>query len=366
MTHFSPRPLLPARRRAPRRFPRAARRAGRVRRRRRRRRQRGRGRRGKRRRGRRGRRRGHRGAEPGSACASTTPRSRPSCWSSTSRRRSRSSARTAPSRSRSSTWTPPSCSGTRSSRSRTRWDRREGTTSADPRHNCSLTASSARASGWRGHPPEFALVRLLSMTPANANVTGTSPEGLQEIFEENPGTFASTSPMSSPTASLLDLAVQPDPDGRAQQPDGPLRADTQAHPRPPAAAARHAPGHRQSRWREDALWTSHEALFDLQPLSEKLRTQRDHPGVLVRDDEDVHDERAMSSCPTSRCASSPSRACAGSRGSISRRAAATCSSGTATRRSGSTSPTRRSSRSAASLTTPTIDIASRCASRPPR
>lgn len=57
---------------------------------------------------------------------------------------------------------------------------------ANPRHDCSLTELGRTFRGpdgtWRSSP-EYALVRLLTMTPANVRVTGTSIEGLQELAD---------------------------------------------------------------------------------------------------------------------------------------------------------------------------------------
>ncbi|MGK4001181.1 hypothetical protein WMF31_01050 [Sorangium sp. So ce1036] len=145
--------------------------------------------------------------------------------------------------------------------------------SADPGHDCAATplgqSFGANEAEWRTSP-EFALVRLLSMTPANADVTGTSLEGLNRIFEENPGTFAfdfagvladaldieRTAPFV-PTDELI-LALQ-------QQ----LLASHPAISDPDGVTM---------------PVTLHDALFDLGPLAEKLGPSGDHPGVLVPDD----------------------------------------------------------------------------------
>ena len=56
----------------------------------------------------------------------------------------------------------------------------------DPNHNCDLTPLGQSFQGpdgtWRTSP-EYAMVRLLTMTPANVVVAGTSSEGLQELAD---------------------------------------------------------------------------------------------------------------------------------------------------------------------------------------
>ncbi|WP_441290021.1 hypothetical protein ACSRUE_05005 [Sorangium sp. KYC3313] len=156
--------------------------------------------------------------------------------------------------------------------------------SPDPGHNCSLTElGQSFGIEWQ-NSPEFALVRLLSMTPANANVKGTSLEGLQAIFEENPGTFAFDFADVLADSITLDLGVQPDPTAVRSNRTAPfvpipkliLALQQQLLGTHPAIAS------------PDGLRmpvSLYEALVDLQPLSEKLGPSGDHPGVLVRDDE---------------------------------------------------------------------------------
>ncbi|WP_437975568.1 hypothetical protein WMF11_47960 [Sorangium sp. So ce295] len=156
--------------------------------------------------------------------------------------------------------------------------------SANPGHDCSLT-ELGRSFGaeWRTSP-EFALVRLLSMTPANADVTGTSLEDLNKFFEDNPGTFAFDFADVLADAVNVDLSVEPAPEavrGNRTAPLVPMDKLISAlqqqllgtHPAIPAADGVRMPV------------TLYEALFDLQPLSQKLGPSGDHPGVLVPDDE---------------------------------------------------------------------------------
>lgn len=156
--------------------------------------------------------------------------------------------------------------------------------SANPGHDCTLTPlGQSFGAAWRTSP-EFALVRLLSMTPANANVTGTSLEGLQQIFEENPGTFAFDFADVLADSITLDLAVQPEPTATRDQRTAPFVPIAKlivalqqqllgTHPAIPNADGVRMPV------------TLYEALHDLESLDEKLGPAGNHPGVLLHDDE---------------------------------------------------------------------------------
>lgn len=55
---------------------------------------------------------------------------------------------------------------------------------ADPNHNCDLTPLGQSFVGWDGTwqtSAEYSLLRILTMTPANCDVTGTSIEGVSEL-----------------------------------------------------------------------------------------------------------------------------------------------------------------------------------------
>jgi len=54
----------------------------------------------------------------------------------------------------------------------------------NPNHNCALTPLGQTFKGWDGTwqtSPEYSLIRILTMTPANCSVTGTSIQGMSEI-----------------------------------------------------------------------------------------------------------------------------------------------------------------------------------------
>ncbi|XXX75830.1 hypothetical protein WMF30_50090 [Sorangium sp. So ce134] len=142
--------------------------------------------------------------------------------------------------------------------------------SANPGHDCSLTPlGQSFGAAWRTSP-EFALIRLLTMTPANADVTGTSLEGLNKIFEENPGTFAFDF-----AGVLADALAIGRTDPFVPIPKLILSLQQQllgSHPAIPSPDGVRMPV------------TLYDALLDLGPLDEKLGPSGDHPGVLVPDD----------------------------------------------------------------------------------
>ncbi|WP_437589498.1 hypothetical protein [Sorangium sp. So ce1000] len=154
----------------------------------------------------------------------------------------------------------------------------------DPRHDCSLTElGRSFGTAWRTSP-EFALVRLLSMTPANADVTGTSLEELKALFDENPDTFTFDFADVLSDSITLDLAVQPAPTAVRNNRTAPfvpipkliLALQQQLLGTHPAIAS--PEGVRLP-------VSLYEALLDLQPLAERLGPSGAHPGVLVPDDD---------------------------------------------------------------------------------
>lgn len=152
--------------------------------------------------------------------------------------------------------------------------------SESPGHDCTLTElGQSFGESWQTSPA-FALVRLLTMTPANANVTGTSLEGMKQIFVENPGTFAfDFAGVLADALGLVELAESPA--AARTTPFVPidkliLSLQQQllgTHPAIPDPDGVSMPV------------TLYEALRDLAPLSQKLGPSGDHPGVLVPDDE---------------------------------------------------------------------------------
>ncbi|WP_437688318.1 hypothetical protein [Sorangium sp. So ce176] len=154
----------------------------------------------------------------------------------------------------------------------------------NPGHDCTLTPLGQSFKAPWQTSPEFALVRLLSMTPANANVTGTSLAELKALFNDNPGTFAFDFADILADSINLDLAVQPDPTVTRENRTAPLVPIDKlisalqqqllgSHPAIPNPDGVRLPV------------TLYEALHDLEPLDEKLGPAGDHPGVLVPDND---------------------------------------------------------------------------------
>ncbi|WP_437831356.1 hypothetical protein [Sorangium sp. So ce1153] len=139
---------------------------------------------------------------------------------------------------------------------------------ANPGHDCSLTPLGQSFGAEWQTSPEFALVRLLTMTPANANVTGTSLEDLKYLADVNP------SVLNFPRMLAEALGIEPtDPfvslDALIPALQQQLLGTHPAIPNPDGVKM---------------PVTLYDALFDLQPLSEELGPSGDHPGVLVPDD----------------------------------------------------------------------------------
>ncbi|MGK3984598.1 hypothetical protein WME99_16255 [Sorangium sp. So ce136] len=141
----------------------------------------------------------------------------------------------------------------------------------NPGHDCTLTPlGQSFGAAWRTSA-EFALVRLLTMTPANADVTGTSLADLQRMIDGNPMLFR---------VSFADVLAESLGIGRTAPfvPIGELIKALQQQ-----LLGTH-PGILDKAGVRMAI-SLHEALHDLQSLDEKLGPSGDHPGVLLRDNE---------------------------------------------------------------------------------
>jgi hypothetical protein len=141
--------------------------------------------------------------------------------------------------------------------------------SPNPQHDCSLSALGQTFKGpdntWQTSP-EYALVRLLTMTPANSKVKGTSIEGMQELADllKIGGGFAQILseslgvPRTQPFVPTADLVKAIQMDLLATHPaiggDGTLLPVT-----------------------------LYDALYDLATLSERFGPTGDHPGLLDPD-----------------------------------------------------------------------------------
>lgn len=155
-----------------------------------------------------------------------------------------------------------------------------------PGHDCTLTPlGQSFGLSWR-NSPQFALIRLLTMTPANARVTGTSLESIKSIFDENPGTFSFDFP--DVLATSLGIA----------------RTETFVPTnRLIIALQQHLLGtHPEIGNVEGTLAiTLHDALLDLAPLADKLgpvgsapwADVGEHAGVLIPDDRTFTTQAAL-------------------------------------------------------------------------
>lgn len=156
----------------------------------------------------------------------------------------------------------------------------------DPQHNCALTElGKTYGANWR-KSAQYRMVTLLTMTPANANVYGTSLSDLEQFFLQNPNlvkaTFAQVlagsmfcegtpaeqkvcagnPPTNLLTRNLLELSVL-----QAALKDTLLTSHPEINPDGTLPV------------------TLYDALLDMQPLSTKFGPAGGHPGLLVPDDD---------------------------------------------------------------------------------
>ncbi len=118
--------------------------------------------------------------------------------------------------------------------------------------------------------PEYAMVRLLSMTAANANVMGTALQKAAQYIADNPDVLKIT--FKSLLAQSLGLAVT-----EAFVPLDQLTLALQhtligSHPNV---------GNIEGK----LPVTLYDAVYDMRPLAEKFGKKDDHPGILLADDE---------------------------------------------------------------------------------
>ncbi len=142
----------------------------------------------------------------------------------------------------------------------------------NPQPNCQLTdLGKTFGSNWQ-HSPEYSMVRLLAMTPANADMRGTPFDKLADIMDSNeqnfPEGFAGmltdtleierTDPLL-PLGALVAAVKETLLQHPAVNPDGTLGV------------------------------TLDDALKDMRPLADKFGPVDDHPGVLLPDSIDNPD-----------------------------------------------------------------------------
>ncbi|MCA9659785.1 MAG: hypothetical protein KC486_15690 [Myxococcales bacterium] len=143
--------------------------------------------------------------------------------------------------------------------------------SANPKHDCAKTTlGQTYGDNWQ-ESPEYALVRMLTMTPINAVVTGTSLESLANFINDNKDLLAVTFP------ELLAESL-----GIAQNQAFIKLTDLSVAIQQTLLASHPAVGNTEGKL-SITLW---DAANDMQPLSEKLGPMGDHPGILIADDAD--------------------------------------------------------------------------------
>lgn len=147
----------------------------------------------------------------------------------------------------------------------------------DPAYDCPKTAlGRSLGSNWRASP-EFALVRLLGTTPANASANGTSLEDFATLVNKNPATFRFD--FAQVLADTLGI--------RRTDPIVPLSDIVRSLQRNLVGSY---PGVMNETGRLPV--SLHDALLDLQPLADKLGprgtppylNRNEHPGILQPDD----------------------------------------------------------------------------------
>lgn len=158
---------------------------------------------------------------------------------------------------------------------------------ANPMYDCAATALGATFGPMWPTSPEFALVRLLTMTPANANVTATSLSDFAQLFIDNPNLFTDINNFGDVLAESLGIPrtspfipsnpINPAEDNLVLSLQQSLLA---THPAISDPGGKTLPV------------TLYEALNNLTPLASKLGPvgmapwtgPGEHPGVLVPDD----------------------------------------------------------------------------------
>jgi len=143
------------------------------------------------------------------------------------------------------------------------------TDAKDPRYDCSATPlGRSFGPAWRTSD-EFAMVRLLGMTPANAALGGTPLETFAALVDQNPATF--TFDFAQVLADSLGIA--------RTEPFIPSSSLVRALQK--NLLGTH-PGIGNAEGRLPV--SLYDAVRDLSTLPEKFGPERGHPGVLVPDD----------------------------------------------------------------------------------
>lgn len=146
-----------------------------------------------------------------------------------------------------------------------------------PHYDCSLSPLGQNFGASWEKTPEFAMVRVLGMTPANADMTGTNMEDFQKLVDGNPQTFA---------FDFADVLAETMGIGRTDTviPLDVLVSALQEYLMGTHPAINNVKG--------TMPVTMYDALNDMTPLAEKFGPvgqspwtgPGEHPGVLVPDD----------------------------------------------------------------------------------
>ncbi|PCC66604.1 hypothetical protein SAMN02745121_00666 [Nannocystis exedens] len=184
---------------------------------------------------------------------------------------------------------------------------KNGDLPVSPNHDCNLTALGKLYDGdpiandpnkWRTSP-QFAMVRLLTMTPRNAVVATTVMEDFQYLFSLYDNETVNGLTFSDVLAASLFCgdhelgSVQCTEKLKDSKLDKVHEGDLHTRPFIPVAVLRDAlkvtllASHPNIANSEGKLpVTLYDALMDMRPLSDKLGPVGDHPGLLVPDDAD--------------------------------------------------------------------------------
>lgn len=174
----------------------------------------------------------------------------------------------------------------------------------DPGHDCALTTlGQSYGPDWKT-TPQYAMVRLLTMTPRNATVATTEFDRFEALFKQNNNSFGGYS-FSDVLAAALFCGIPDANDACADDAAACTKqlnqfsvskpCEEQLHTRPfiPIAILRDAlkttllASHPNIGNDQGLLpVTLYDALMDMQPLSDKLGPVGDHPGLLLPDDAD--------------------------------------------------------------------------------
>ncbi len=168
----------------------------------------------------------------------------------------------------------------------------------DPGHDCTLTElGKTYGADWK-HSPQFAMVRLLTMTPRNAVLKGTILAPFETLFAQYDGKIVNGLTFPDLLGAALFCGSTPDPKGCTDKlKDSKLDKahEISIHTRPfipvDVLAATLKVTLMQSHpniANPDGLLpvTLYDALYDMKPLADKFGPAGDHPGLLMHDDAD--------------------------------------------------------------------------------